>query len=195
MDESFIAKPLGRRQIDQAYPLICAISPGLAVERWRAFAAALLDRNGQSALPAGIMTVQNANGYIHGLFSYAVEEDLRHGPALVVDNFVVMDLFDLGGAAEVLLRAMEALAARLGCTAIHTNLPEAYAILTGAENPVMACFRGQGHRMETMRLCKPLGGANDNGSRDGDAAGCAGSDGGEAAATGRTPSRPLRHND
>ena len=27
MDDSFIAKPLGRRQIDQAYPLVCAIAP------------------------------------------------------------------------------------------------------------------------------------------------------------------------
>lgn len=177
MDESFIAKPLGRRQIDQAYPLIGAIAPALGVERWRAFAAAMIGEGAASApggaMPCGIMTVQNANGYIHGLFSYNVEQDLRHGRALVVDNFVVLDLFDLPGAAEVLLHAMDGLARDLGCTAIHTNLPEPYATLpteappAGVGRRVLDCFRGEGHRAETMRLCKAFGGANDNGTRNG----------------------------
>lgn len=175
MDESFIAKPLGRRQIDQAYPLIGAIAPTLGVERWRAFAAAMIGEGATAApggtIPSGIMTVQNANGYIHGLFSYNVEQDLRHGRALVVDNFVVLDLFDLPGAAEVLLHAMDGLARDLGCTAIHTNLPEPYAALSagsaagGPASQVLDCFRGEGHRTETVRLCKAFGGANDNGSR------------------------------
>lgn len=186
MDESFFAKPLGRRQIDQAYPLICAIAPALTVDRWRAFAAAMIGEGSAAAgpgggarrnagmptgsMPTGIMTVQNANGYLHGLFSYTVEQDLRHGRALVVDNFVVLDLFDLPGAAEVLLHAMDGLARDLGCTAIHTNLPEPYAALSTQEAPsgtgsrVLDCFRGEGHRTETMRLCKAFGGANDNGA-------------------------------
>lgn len=167
MDDSFIAKPLGQRQIDQAYPLVRAIAPDLAVERWRAFATAHI---GSAESPAGsatgIMTVQNARGYIHGLFSYAIEEHLRHGRILAVENFVVLDLFDMAGAAEALLHAMEGQARALGCSAIHTTLPETYADFGGkgpdSGKSVLSCFRNEGHRTETLRLCKPLDGANDN---------------------------------
>lgn len=178
MDDSFIAKPLGRRQIDQAYPLVCAIAPGLGVDQWRAFAAALLDsatmggnaKNGgrnegrNDGLPAarGIMTVQNAQGYMHGLFSYAVELQLLHGRTLCVDNFVVLDLFDVAGPAETLLQAMEGLARRLGCAAIHTTLPDRYMQRDTRRNPIPDCFRTEGHRQETVRFCKDLVVVNDN---------------------------------
>lgn len=180
MDDSFIAKPLGRRQIDQAYPLVCAIAPGLGVDQWRAFAAALLDSAtvgsspkggdgggggaGTDGLPAarGIMTVQNAQGYMHGLFSYAVEAQLLHGRTLCVDNFVVLDLFDVAGPAETLLQAMEGLARRLGCAAIHTTLPERYMQRDSRRNPIPDCFRTEGHRQETVRFCKDLVVVNDN---------------------------------
>lgn len=170
MDDSFIAKPLGRRQIDQAYPLVCAIAPGLGVEQWRAFAAAVLGNAsggggaGRSGLPAdaGIITVQNAQGYMHGLFSYAVEPHLRHGRVLCVDNFVVLDLFDVAGIAETQLRAMEALARRLGCGAIHTTLPERTIPLDARSNPIPDCFRTEGHREETIRYCKDLAVVNGN---------------------------------
>ncbi|WP_042689384.1 hypothetical protein [Azospirillum sp. B506] len=169
MDDGFIAKPLGRRQIDQAYPLVCAIVPGLGVDQWRAFAAAVLDSttgsgDGGSGRPAdrGIMTVQNAQGYMHGLFSYAVEPHLIHGRTLCVDNFVVLDLFDVAGIAETLLRAMEGLARRLGCAAIHTTLPERYVTRDSRRNPIPDCFRIEGHRQETIRFCKHLTVVNDN---------------------------------
>ncbi|SMH56767.1 hypothetical protein [Azospirillum agricola] len=178
MDDSFIAKPLGRRQIDQAYPLVCVIAPGLAVEQWRAFAAAVLDANGLTNGGAnggtndaaggspvsrtGIMTVQNAHGYLHGLFSYAIDDDLRHGRVMSVENFVVLDLFDVAGVAATLLRAMDGLARGLGCTAIHTTLPERYSSAGTTNNPITESFLVQGHRHETIRLCKAVDGVNDN---------------------------------
>lgn len=174
MDDGFIAKPLGRRQIDQAYPLVCAIAPGLGVDQWRAFAAAVLDSAtgggkgggtaGGNGMPAnrGIMTVQNAQGYMHGLFSYAAEPHLLHGRALCVDNFVVLDLFDVAGVAEALLRAMEGLARRLGCAAIHTTLPDRTVQRDSRRDPIPDCFRIEGHRQETIRFCKDLAVVNDN---------------------------------
>lgn len=173
MDDGFIAKPLGRRQIDQAYPLVCAMAPGLGIDRWRAFAAAVLDSatlegSGEGRPPAsrGIMTVQNAQGYLHGLFSYTAEPHLLHGRTLCVDNFVVLDLFDVAGVAEALLRAMEGLARRLGCAAIHTTLPDRFArpeSLEGSRrDPIPDCFRTEGHRRETIRFCKDLAVVNDN---------------------------------
>jgi len=177
MNDTYVAKPLARRQIDQAFPVVQTIAPDLGVERWRAFAAAVLaaaeletgdtpparstgqgvEPRGVMAEPCGIMTVQNARGYIHGLFSYAVEENLRHGRVLEIDNFIVLDLFDLAGAAEELLRAMDVLAGELGCMAIHTNLPDDYSSLPEYCNWLLTCFREAGHAVETLRLCKQVG--------------------------------------
>lgn len=162
MDDGFIAKPLAKRQIDQAFPLVRAIAPGLDVERWRAFAGALIGRPGPSVAPSGIMTVQNDRGYIHGLFSYTRERHLHHGPILSVENFIVLDLFDPAAAASTLLRAMDGVAKALGCTAIHTNLPEQYAALPDTRGVVLDYFRDEGHAVESLRLCKQLERANDN---------------------------------
>lgn len=162
MEDGFIAKPLGRRQIDQAFPLVRAIAPELLVERWREFAAGAIASAGA---PSGIMTIQNVRGYIHGLFSYSAEDHLRHGRVLAVENFVVLDLFDVAGATEALLRAMDAVARALGCTAIHTTLPDAYASMPNHGGSVLNVFRHEGHAVETLRLCKPLDGANDNHAR------------------------------
>lgn len=163
MDDSFVAKPLGRRQIDQAYPLICVIAPGLPVEQWRAFAAAVLEPAGSPAGRSGIMTVQNRLGYLHGLFSYVIEDHLHHGRVLSVDNFVVLDLFDVPGVAGTLLHAMDTLARGLGCAAIHTTLTGRQALEErAAGDPIGDCFHHEGHRRETVRLCKSLDGVNDN---------------------------------
>ena len=47
-----------------------------------------------------------------------------HGDLLVVDNFAVMDLFGPAGAAQTLIEAMEILAERHRCSAIHTLMPD-----------------------------------------------------------------------
>jgi hypothetical protein len=170
MNDTYVAKPLGHRQIDQAFPVVQTIAPDLGVERWRDFAAAILAaaelESGDAApagapeqgiRPRGIMTVQNARGYIHGLFSYTVEENLRHGRVLEADNFIVLDLFDPAGAAAELLGAMDELAGQLGCSAIHTNLPDDYSSLPGYCNWLLTSFREAGHAVETLRLFKRLG--------------------------------------
>ncbi|MGQ9368129.1 hypothetical protein [Azospirillum sp. ST 5-10] len=162
MDDGFIAKPLDRGQIDQAFPLVRTIAPELTVERWRAYAGAAIGRRGGAAATRGIMTVQNDRGYIHGLFSYSVEENLRCGRILVVDDFIVLDLFDVAAAASTLLRSMDGLARSLSCRSIHTNFPEADHSLPGYCRTVMAFFRDEGHAAGALRLCKPVGGANDN---------------------------------
>ena len=165
MHDTYVAKPLARRQIDQAFPVVQTIAPDLDVERWRDFAAAVLavpelETGGHSpsgknrTRSRGIMTVQNARGYIHGLFSYAVENHLRHGRVLAVENFIVLDLFDLAGAADALLGAMDRIADDLGCAAIHTNLPDDYSSLPEYCNWLLNSFREAGHAVETLRLCK-----------------------------------------
>lgn len=167
MDHGFIAKPLARRQIDQAFPLIRTVLPALDVDRWRAFASALTGLPEAPAAPCGIMTAQNGHGYIHGLFSYATGAHLSHGRLLSVENFIVLDLIDVSGAADALLRAMESVARLLGCGAIHTCLPAHMASQPGARAGMLDHFRAAGHTVEahgsaTLRLSKCVERANDN---------------------------------
>lgn len=175
MDDCYVAKPLASRQIDQAYPVVRAFAPDVGVERWRAFANAMLadsarrraGRRGgtgeeDTVALAGIMTVQSKRGYIHGLFSYGVDEHLRHGRILQVENFVVLDLFDPAAAAAVLLRAMDQLARGFSCGAIHTNLPDRMRDGGDLPSSILNYFRTEGHAVDTLRLCKALDGANDN---------------------------------
>lgn len=165
MDGGFTAKPLGMRQIDQAYPLVRAIAPDLPVERWRSFATARIGASATPGMPTGIMTVQSDRGYIHGLFIYAERDDLRHGKTLSVDNFIVLDLFNVADAASSLIQSMETLAKALGCVAIQASLPECYAQGGTTDGFMAGFFRDAGHHVDGVRFCKALPGVGDNLSR------------------------------
>jgi len=181
MNDFYITRLLPRRQVDQAYAVVRTVISDLQVDGWRRFAASLLLADDDGAWPAGsgdadgagagdratmpsrsIMTVQSDRGYIHGLFSYGVEEHLRHGRILAVDNFMVVDMFNPAGTASLLLRAMDQIAHILGCKAIHATLPASYTELPEYYNAVLSYFRNQGHAVDTLRLCKTLDQANDN---------------------------------
>ncbi len=144
---------LGPKQIDQAFPIVQSLMPGLSVEDWRYFAARITEYRDDLA---GIMTVQS-QGYIHGLFSYKAEPHLAHGRVLMVDNFIVLDLFNPAAVAEALLRAMDELALRLDCKATHTMLPDGPHAMADYRHWLLGRFRTQGHQMESVALCKRLG--------------------------------------
>lgn len=150
MSDRFTPKPLSDRQIDQAFPLIQSILPGIRVEDWRHYAGRLISPSDRRT---GIMTVQN-RGYIYGLFSYRVDASLQHGSMLMVENFIVLDLFNPSGAAAALLEAMDALADDLGCSAIHTTLPNSEQFTPNYRRWLLSQFRTMGHMVESQTLCK-----------------------------------------
>lgn len=180
MDDAYIAKPLGRRQIDQAFPLVRVLDPDVGVDRWRAFAAAVVTggtledgapfslftplpeeiQNDSDATPGltGIMTIQDDQGYIHGLFSYFVKQDLHQGRVLSADNVIVLDMVDTAAAAAALLRAMDRTARALDCAAIHTYLPESDTAQPDYCATITQYCREAGHRLETRWLCEALDG-------------------------------------
>lgn len=155
----FTAKPLVRQRIDQAFPLVSAIAPDLTVQRWRQFASAALPADGDagSGGDRGIMTLQNDRGYILGLFSHAVCDHLRLGRVLGVDNLMVADLFDAGGAMEALLEAMERLARENHCVAIHTDLPEHLPTLSDSCRAAVDWFADGAVATRSQRLLRLLG--------------------------------------
>ena len=152
MPDLFSHKRLGLQQIDQAFPIVQSVMTGLSVDDWRDFArkfAAYPDGD------AGIMTVQY-QGYIHGLFSYTAEHHLIHDRVLMVDNFIVLDLFNPRAVAIALLEAMDGLCRTLRCTAAHTMLPSGPQMTAEYRRWLLAQFRRHGHEVESLALCKRM---------------------------------------
>lgn len=151
--------PLPHRQVDQAFPLVQLAAPGLTLDRWRAYAAALVgagNGHGHRPQPQGIVTAQDAKGYIHGLFCYAVQDDLSLGRALGVQHFVVGSLFDPRGVADTLLDCMESIARELECTAIHADLSRIQASPARCHDLFVERFESHGHRPDGVRFSKRL---------------------------------------
>ena len=146
MPETQSAIPLGPGGIDQAYPIIQTQFPALALEDWRRYARGLIAAGDPTR---GVMTAQHG-GYIRGLFCHWPDRSLLHGDLLVVDNFTVMDLFDPTGAVNALIGAMETMAERHRCRAIHTLL------LDHRPTPLHGRLQAQGHHVSKVMLCKAL---------------------------------------
>lgn len=120
----YAAKPLTLQKINQAYALVRTADPRMTAEKWRDIAADFLAADDDDARSTrGVVTVQNDQGYILGLFCYAACDHLRHGRTLKVENLMAIDLFDTGAAIEVLLQSMTDLAQKSACTAIEVESP------------------------------------------------------------------------
>jgi hypothetical protein len=145
---SFItASRLEAEQTDKAYPLVRSLLPDVDPAEWQRIARELTE----SALAdeRGILTVRNAAGYICGLCFYTVERDAG-GARLIADHFVAFDVTERAPFAAALLGAIDSLAAKLGCIAIHT-------CLAASQKSLFKRFRSAGYAARNVLLCKSLG--------------------------------------
>lgn len=124
MSSDFIARPLLANQVMQAYPLVQALDPQLSPESWCEFAASALEFPDDGGTPhSRIMTLQTAGGYIHALFIYRINRDLRDGRRLEVDHLVAFELPGQVTAVTAALRVIEQIARDSGCEAIAVATP------------------------------------------------------------------------
>ena len=144
------ARPLPVDKVAQAFALVQAVRPDLTLEGWQAFAT---PRTGESNGTGGILILENEQNCIVGLFSYRVDEDLRHGATLVVDTFIALDIVDPEKVTRALAAAMERQAEDIGCRAIHVSIPENRPNSGGR---MVQLLLEQGHHVESLSLCKPL---------------------------------------
>ena len=145
-----------KEEIQQAYPLVQSIAPDLTLESWLAFASDI-DRPQPAGFgPGGIVAAQSGRGYIHGLFSYLVEPNLRYGRILNVDNFVAFDLIDRWKVAPKLLSAMDEQANHHGCKAIYVRLPDRLMRGPVGRQALLAKFQKYGHDLRSVGLCKEI---------------------------------------
>ena len=152
MPERFEARLLSEEQVDQAFPIVQSAIAGITMESWRRFAGATVSADRRAS---GIMTAQ-CRSYIHGLFSYRVAPSLRHRRQLLVENFIVLDLFNPSGAAAALIGAMDELADDLGCDSIRTTVPNSLRQASDYRRWLLGHFQECGHHEDSMMLCKHI---------------------------------------
>lgn len=174
MAGDYRAEALPAAEVALAFPLARALVPGLALPAWLAYAGSLA-AGSDLAQPSGIVAARSPRGYIHGLFAWQVVRDLRHDRALATESVVALDAFDRGRTMAALLAAMERIAARENCGAIHAALLGAVLSQTGRAAagppddgtpagdaplsvgaPLLKRFCDEGYRIERLELCKRL---------------------------------------
>ncbi|MBM3559648.1 MAG: hypothetical protein FJX53_07205 [Alphaproteobacteria bacterium] len=119
MSSRLVARRLPPERLEQAFALVRALDPALAIEQWRDFA-----RRAGEATPdeAGVVVLETPEGYLHGLFSWRRVDRLLEGPTLVVENLVTAD-FGIGSRTTChLAAAMEALASKAGGRSLHVEV-------------------------------------------------------------------------
>ncbi len=154
----FTTQPLSAERVIQAFPLIQTALPEVTLAAWRDFAAALMScrKTRRGTWEGGILAVTDGRGTISGLCGYRVVPDLVHGRLLDAAPFLAFDLFDRRPVAEALAEAIEALAWRRACSAVHTHLPPGSGAPPDPDNGLSRLLAARGHRVETLGLCKRL---------------------------------------
>jgi len=128
--------------------------PGVSLDRWRSFARERI-RSRQNR-PSGIQSVVTEQNYIAGLSSYRVGDDLCHGPVMVAEHFVALDLFDRAAVVHALAEFLEDLGRQHGCRCVHTHILDSGQHWQGPANCAASILQARGHAVKSMRLCKSL---------------------------------------
>ncbi len=152
MSKQYIVKHLPADRVVQAFPLAQSASGVLSLEKWRSYVAARSAPGG--VIPhggGGVVSVENAQGYIHGLFDYRIDVDLGCGRTLVCANVVALDLLGTKPVLAILFEEMESLAKHHRCQAVHVSVPQSHSAL------VQSLFDA-GHSFRSVGLCKRLAG-------------------------------------
>jgi hypothetical protein len=120
MVDTLTARFLDRRTIDKAYPLVRNIVPDMTVTRWTQFVRPHLVPRSPD-WPRGVMTIQNATGYILSLFAFEVRADLHESRIFCMDHIMIPNLPGRRTIWASTIGAAERLAEMNGCRAIRAE--------------------------------------------------------------------------
>ena len=145
----FICDNLDVSQAATVYPLVREALPGLTLKAWLHFAR----RHVRARRGAGGILLERRTARAHpsGLIVSRRDHDLTHGPILVAEHLVAVDVLDSGPVLRALLAEMDALARRLGCNAIRT-------VLVGPEQLLTPGLAEAGHAPQGETMWKPIEG-------------------------------------
>jgi hypothetical protein len=156
MSQRYVVKPLGEGQVLQAYPLVQTAVPHLTLEQWLDYAKLVCEHEPQSGPATGVMSAQNGDGYIYGIYCHEVATDILHGRILKVSNLIAANLYDEMGILDRMIDSMMKMARDNGCAAVHVDLPESPRKGPQPVEGVAGILKGAGYRFESVALCRPL---------------------------------------
>ena len=156
MSKRYVVKPLGEGQVLQAYPLVQNAVPHLTMDQWMGYAGEFCGKQGTDKNGTGVMSAQNTDGYIYGIYCHEVETDIQHGRILKVSNLVTANLYDSAGIMDRMIDSMIDKARDSNCVAVQVDLPE-----EGGRGPqpvegTVGMLCGAGYRLASVALCRPV---------------------------------------
>lgn len=157
MSDNYTIRPLTPERIDEAFPVVAILDPGITPDEWCGYAETLLEPS-DSRHGNGIITVQDPQGNIIGFSVYRIRPDLKRGRILDIENFAVVNLIGPQHAASALLKALEDLARDTQCECLSISLlnPKSRKALREPGNRPSDLFKGAGFQADLARLRKCL---------------------------------------
>jgi len=121
-----VLRPLEPERIRQAFPLVQTVLPRTSLQRWTEFARGQMPER-RIASDRGVMAAENQSGYIVGLFTHHIRDELAVGSTLSVGNLLIADFPGREQATGYFIDSMEVMAHLRGCHAIAVDLDIAFA--------------------------------------------------------------------
>lgn len=155
MSDPLAPRLLDRDSIDRAYPLVRNLAAGITLDRWGRFARPLVSSR-SGTRPRGLMTIQNAAGYILGLFGFEVRDDLQVNRTLCIENIVIASIPGRDTIWAAVLNSAEQLARMHGCEAIRATLNDDLSPSDSGRDWIANSFELAGYSLEGVRACKRI---------------------------------------
>jgi hypothetical protein len=156
MSKRYVVKPLGEGQVLQAYPLVQTAVPHLTLDQWMDYAEGFCGVKRPIRDDPGVMSAQNPDGYIYGIYCHEVETDIQHGRVLKISNLVTANLFDSAGIMDKMINSMIDKARDSDCVAVQVALPEETGRGPQPLEGTVSMLRDAGYRLASVALSKPI---------------------------------------
>jgi hypothetical protein len=150
LSRQYAIKSLTLDRISQAFPLIHAAEMDLSLGQWVRYAKDHLQgMHNYGDGHRGIVTIESDDDYIHGLFLYAVDCDLKLGRSLRCEHVIALDLFHGEKVAASILEAIQILAKKHDCGAISVSVQF-------RNGPFHSMLEHAGHSKDLIVFRKPV---------------------------------------
>jgi len=106
---------IGQDEAGDAYALIRTLAPEVPSDLWEAFMATCAE-------PGGLIGLDLPGAGLFGIASYRIEDCVRLGRTMLVDNFWTMELSRSAPGRALLATALETTAASHGCRTVRQVL-------------------------------------------------------------------------
>ena len=156
MRSAYNIRDLVPQKITQAFTVIHWVYPEMSRDTWAQCARERTCREGLDPTEQGILTVENAQECIQGLFCYHVSSVSPRGRTLLCEDFIVLDLLGLDEPLMALLSGAESYAQRFECRLLSLSLPRVSAAPPSGGSRLYDTIAASGYATDGLHLVKNL---------------------------------------